>query len=166
MKDYSKLAKTLRKLIDAGGYTRADWAAILDTHEITIDQWLCDANIPEPQHLRGLWSTLLEDTRVRDDYLEEFYQLMQQPAYDVSPHGNLMLPTIGDYMASVVKNAFLGMLETIPPYQQEEVLLEAAELCRKKRTNKSYPTVKEIRYNLFHALIDDLNRRAKANGQK
>lgn len=154
-KKLSHFATALRALLDSGVLRRVEWAEVLGVTASAISQWVNDSAIPQPQHLRAIIGTLLADRRVPAEPLEAFERLVQQPATEVSPNGDRMLPTIEQYMVKPLREGFLRSLEILPPHVQEQVLFESAARCRALRLSApDKRTVEQRRRAMFEDLID------------
>lgn len=154
-KKLSRFATALRALLDSGVLRRVEWAEVLGVTESAISQWVNDSAIPQPKHLRAIIGTILADRRVPSEPLEAFERLAQQPATEVSPNGDRMLPTIEQYMVRPVREGFLRSLEILPPHVQEQVLFESAARCRALRLSApDKRTVEQRRRSMFEDLID------------
>ncbi len=128
----SEFAKMLRGMLDA--HSRSEWAEILNVTESAISQWLGDDTFPRPESLRRIVRALEENVDVPDRVLEEFESLARKPLKQISRHGERTERTLAHYMVKPLRDAFLRVIDTLPPEAQEEVLLEAASLARQKRS--------------------------------
>lgn len=134
----SIFAEALRALLDDYQTTRAEWAEILNIDEEAIDHWITDQAMPKAEVLRGLMAVLINDSRVPRTVIDDFKALFSRPVEEVTSFDYRVKlprigPTIGHYIVSPIRQAFLRTLDTLTPELQEQVLFKAAELCRDSR---------------------------------
>ena len=124
----SPFAAALGRLLEhPKGYTKAEWARVLHVTPSAISQWLSDRTVPRPAALHSLVE--LAALHFGPETMLELDGLAVQPAETVSPLGHRMSPTIGDYMLGPVREGFLRLLRALPLKAQEDVLIQAGELC-------------------------------------
>jgi len=144
----SKFATMLRAVLyETRIYGRSEWSEILDVSAFVITQWINDEALPQPHNLRSLWTTLLEDTRIKNEALEAFRSIISQPSKDVSPLGEEMGLTIAHYMIRPIRKSALTTLDTLSPHLQELALLDLAKRCRElQQAGQEEPTIQEMRH--------------------
>ncbi|MDD2657265.1 MAG: helix-turn-helix transcriptional regulator [Candidatus Pacebacteria bacterium] len=101
MKERSKvslLAQTLRELIKASGINQKDWAKILSVSPAAISQWLNDKTLPRPMHIWTMVS-IVSGRKDTTSAIEHFYEMVEVPAKQVTPHYNKIKKSIGHYIA-------------------------------------------------------------------
>ena len=94
----SKFAIALEGLFDQTDlFDRKQWADFLCVSTDTISEWLDDKTIPRSDLLFMIFDTLKESD-VDQSHVEEFLKVSKERSDKVSPYGNLMFPTVFDYM--------------------------------------------------------------------
>jgi len=127
----SLFADALRGLLDeAKLFTRSEWAEILNVKEETIEDWLGDRKLPRPEDLRSIDDTIKEDLRTPGKLLARFETMAVGRAWDVSPFGKEIGPTVSHYMTRPLREAFMRWLDCLPQKEQEELLYRAVDMCR------------------------------------
>jgi transcriptional regulator with XRE-family HTH domain len=122
----------LRQMLDeATGFSREEWAKILQVTPPAISQWLSDKTVPKALTLRSIVDVVKRYSA--DGILQKFDSVANQPAEAVSSHPNRMSPTIAHYMVEPVREGFLRILGTLRPPQQELVLIRASQHCHALR---------------------------------
>jgi predicted transcriptional regulator len=122
----------LREMLDqATGFSREEWAKILQVTPPAISQWLSDKTVPKALTLRSIVDVVKRYSA--EGILNKFDSIANQPAEAVSSHSNRMSPTIAHYMVEPVKEGFLRILGTLRPAQQELVLVRASQHCHALR---------------------------------
>lgn len=130
----SEFAKFLRRVIETAGFTKHEWATILNVEKETIDRWLIDGSFPGAESCRRIHRTLEEDSHAQAQALfVEFKALQGKQFHKITPIKAGNYPTLAYYMVRPIREAFLRTLDTLPAEKQEAVLFEAAELARSKR---------------------------------
>lgn len=125
----SPFAEALRRLLEMpDGYSKTEWARLLGVTPSAISQWLGDQTVPRAFVLRALVDAVA--WRFGPAALDEFWELSDLPATQISPIGGRMSPTVRQYMVEPLVEGFQRLLRTLRPEAQEEVLLDAAEACR------------------------------------
>jgi len=165
----SEFSIVLRTLLDGTKIlSRAEWARVLGVSESAISQWVNDSTFPSPENLRNIFDTLMHDSRVKDELLEEFESIAAKPLQDVSPRAaSVSASTINEYLVQPLRERFAKALAALPAWMQENVLRDATERSWMLRERESaQPSVQERRHGGFRALVaselSDAEKAAKA----
>jgi hypothetical protein len=146
------LFEMLGRMLSQQGYTTDEWATILNVNARYVILWIEGRDFPTPETLRRIVRTLEEDPGVPRSFIAEFQALAAQPLREVSPKGGPISETLDHYMMRPVWEAFERTMHTLPPYLQEQVLLEAAALVRAKRSLPREKPVLDPAEDLDHQL--------------
>jgi transcriptional regulator with XRE-family HTH domain len=128
----SEFAKELRRILVASGFSTKEWATILSVTETTVNRWMRDESFPTAESLRRIMRTLEEHTNTQILYAE-FGLLARKPFHKLSPIATGDYGTLAHYMVRPIREAFLGVLDTLKAEDQEEILIQASALARQKR---------------------------------
>ena len=127
----SEFAKRLGELFKHSIYTQKQWAKVLGVGPSSISAWLEDREVPSASLLRSI-KDLGKDYSDPAAY-ERFKEILDKPSNSVSPlSGKIAAPTILHYMMQPLQESFLRILRTLTPADQELVLYDAADHCRRK----------------------------------
>jgi hypothetical protein len=131
-------------LDDSGLFDRAGWSTVLGVREAEIEAWLRETVFPRASTLRRIIRTLEEGA---PESFVEFQGIMGRSLLEIAPHvfagascevrlEQVVAPfdrTLAHYVAFPIRAAFLELLDTLDPRSQEEVLMVASALARRKR---------------------------------
>lgn len=116
--EQSIFAKSLSGLIDGIDlWKRSEWEEIVGIEEGVISQWLSDKSIPNPRELFGIFDSVTTSDAADREEVRFFNHVINLPATEVSPHGELMLPTVREYMerlnGSIMRGEYFGRSKII-----------------------------------------------------
>lgn len=127
----SRFATVLSALLDRTDlFTRSEWSEFLKVTPAAISQWVNDKTVPSPELLRMIIGVLRESDGVPQELLLEFDHLARRPSKEISPHGDRLDRTLGDYLLRPLLKGFFGVYEPLPAELKEKVLQEASQMCR------------------------------------
>lgn len=128
------LSTALRRLIDdTGVHSRAAWAEILGVSSAAITYWIKGQNIPSPKNLRALLQ-VANDDRALVDAAKNIEALLDLPIRDVAPVAPRETgPTLRHHLLKLEYEAFLRVLKTLSPPEQQRILSGALLQCRRYR---------------------------------
>lgn len=137
----SEFSAALEGVFDlTGAFTRAQWASILNVPQDEIARWLKDSELafPSPETLRRVLRIARE---IRDSLpsdarrlVDDFIALLRRPVGEIARHAPWnRAKTLEHYMVSATRKAFLELLDTLEPANQEKVLAAASGIARAER---------------------------------
>lgn len=124
-KKRSDFAQCLYDLLDAGPFNSLnDWARYLRTPKRTINRWLKDQALPKTGTLMLIYN-ICETHPGAQETLRVFKKMATRPARQVSPLGELMLPSVEMYIERDPFGIEGRRLETLSPKKQAKYLSQA-----------------------------------------
>jgi hypothetical protein len=136
----SLLAQMLTRIIDESQLlSREEWVEFLCgmSPRLTPEEvwgWEHDKSVPSAQIMRMI-VRMVEERDVSADLKRDLGELLDKPGCEISPHGKDLLPTLGHYVQQPLLEGFLGQWGALPRARREQVLYQAADLCRSQSTS-------------------------------
>lgn len=139
-----RLADVLVAVIDAESdgrplLRRKEWAEILGVSEPTLSYWTRNEHAPSARHLRSILDVARRDSRFAPA-LARLETVLDAPlASSIGPgraEGEKPGTTLRHLLVAPIREAFLGLVEMLPPSAQERVLFDAARLAREARSSE------------------------------
>jgi hypothetical protein len=128
----SEFAITFRRFLDEKGiFSRTQWAQILRVSAAEIEAWVTDEHFPSPETLRRFFRTIKETYDQR--YINELESFIRKPLLEMGLSKALPGVTLRHIMVAPIRVAFLQVLDTLDPDDQEDVLFKASEIARARR---------------------------------
>ena len=124
----SLFAAALARLFDETEfYTRPQWARFLGVPAGSLQEWTQDLAAPRGDLLRMIIDILQSrGGTVAIEALSRFATIAERPATEISPLGELMLPTVSEYIHNYILLDSGKRLRCLSPGQQVKALKDGS----------------------------------------
>ncbi len=131
LKSTMTLPEAINILFSFKFVNKKEWAEALGVREVYFDFWGEGEILPEPDKLSALLFLIMADSRFPKYFIENFNLMMDYPWSEVVDRKFIIKNrTLRNYILDPRRKAFLYLLETLEPKDQEELLIEFGEKIR------------------------------------
>lgn len=130
----SAFARSIELLLETDLCTFSEWASRLFVEEDVLHLWLNDHDIPTPLQLWRLFEQVCIAYTREHLSIKYFFTISQIVATEVSPFGELMLPSVWIYMNRPPQSDVARALDGMTRDQQRRYL---RQLYAPKQNNRS-----------------------------
>lgn len=148
------LAGALRRVLDEGPYSRAEWAEMLDVSTAALSQWVNGRQLPTQQNLQSLYDAAMETEGVSEDVQSQLKEVFRRPLHEVlatvKPN---MGRTLADYVQRAATEEAMKLLMALPADDQRRIVAQVGVACRAALAGPR--TTGRPRFERARRLLDD-----------